>query len=180
MSKGEVEKVLSRLPGVIKVAPLSQKDGAEVLRLEEEAEKKVMMGLCKGVNLGLREALKRKNVFACATDLNLSWPECSLMKIVCNSEIIGQDIYDEAVLEDLKKKGNMIAGNLVIYRDRMKAFKDRREEMRVHMLPLEIKELTVCGAVVGVPSPPGDIFLKTRLGINTEDNRLGTVVVGVD
>jgi hypothetical protein len=159
---------------------LSPEETAEVLRLEGEAEKKVMMGLCKGMNLGLREALKRKHVFACATDLNLSWPECSLIKIVCEGEVIGEDIYNNVKLEDLKKKGNMVAGNLVIYRDKIKAFRERRGGVRVHLLPLEIPELILCGAIVGVPSPPGDIFLKTRLGIDTEDNRLGTVVVGVD
>ena len=158
---------------------MSREEVAEVLRLEGEAEKKVMMGLCKGINLGLREALKRRHVFACATDLNLTWPECSYMKLVCDGEVVGEDIYDEATLEDLKKKGHMIAGNLVLYRDKMKVFKEKRDEMRVHMLPMEIPELTTCGAVVGVPSPPTDIYLKTRIGIDTEDPRLGTVVVGV-
>jgi len=159
---------------------LSHEEVAEVLRLEGEAEKKVMMGLCKGINLGLREALKRRYVFACATDLNLTWPECSYIKLVCDGEVVGEDLYDKATLENLKKKGNVVAGNLVLYKDKTKALKERRDEMRVHMLPMEIPELTICGAVVGVPSPPTDIYLKTRLEIDTEDNRLGTVVVGVD
>ena len=159
---------------------MGREEVAEVLRLEGEAEKKVMMGLCRGINLGLREALKRRHVFACATDLNLTWPECSYIKLVCDGEVVGEDVYDKATLEDLKKKGNVVAGNLVLYKDKMKAFKERRDGMRVHMLPMEIPELTVCGAVVGVPSSPADVYLKTRLGIDTEDNRLGTVVVGVD
>ncbi|MBM5805890.1 MAG: hypothetical protein FJZ49_07520 [Candidatus Verstraetearchaeota archaeon] len=159
---------------------MSHEEVAEVLRLEGEAEKKVMMGLCKGINLGLREALKRRYVFACATDLNLTWPECSYIKLVCDGEVVGEDLYDKATLENLKKKGNVVAGNLVLYKDKTKALKERRDEMRVHMLPMEIPELTICGAVVGVPSPPTDIYLKTRLEIDTEDNRLGTVVVGVD
>jgi len=162
------------------VVPLSREEVAEVLRLEGEAEKKVMMGLCKGINLGLREALKRRHVFVCATDLNLTWPECSYIKLVCNDEVVGEDIYDKVTLEDLKKKGHMVAGNLVLYKDKMKVFKEKRDEMKVHMLPMEIPELTVCGAVVGVPSPPTDIYLKARLGVDTEDNRLGTIVVGVD
>jgi hypothetical protein len=162
------------------VAVLSREEVAEVLRLEGEAEKKAMMGLGKGINLGLREALKRRNAFACATDLNLTWPECSYIKLVCDGEVIGEDVYDKAALEDLKKKGHMVAGNLVLYKDKMKVFKEKRDEMRVHILPMEIPELTVCGAVVGVPSPPADIYLKTTLGVDTEDNRLGTIVVGVD
>jgi hypothetical protein len=80
----------------------------------------------------------------------------------------------------MKSEGNLVAGNLVFYRNKIKVLKERREGMMVHMLPMQIPELTACGAVVASPSPPTDLYLKNRLGQNTEDSRLGSIIVGVD
>jgi hypothetical protein len=174
------EEVLAKLKGVVKVERLSAEDLAEIGRLESEAESKVMMGLCPGTNIGLKEALSKKNVFGCITDETMVWPSCSYIKVLCGDEVLGQDIYDEKELEKAKKEGNIVVGNLVFYRCKIKLLKERREEMRVHMLPMQISELVACGAVVASPSPPTDVYVKNRLGQNINDPHLGTVIVGID
>jgi hypothetical protein len=174
------EQVLTSLKGVIKAQRLDAPQREAALNLEHEAEEKVLMGLCKGVNVGLREALSKKNVFACLTDDTLVWPQCSYIKLYCGEELIGKDIYDEAELKRRKEKGDIVAGNLVFYKDKMGKLKEKPSEMRVHMMPMEITELCACGAVVASPSPPADNYLKGLLGADLSDKRLGTIVVGVD
>lgn len=169
-----------KMKGIVKVALLSKEDVDEVERLEREAEGKVLMGLCKGVNLGVREALGRRRVYACITNSSLRWPKTSLVKIVCEGETIGEDIYDEAELERLKKEGNIVVGNLVFYREKMRLMKENREKMSVIMLPLRIPELEGRGMVVGSPSPPADLYLKRKLGVPEDDPKMGTIIIGVN
>lgn len=179
MSEDEWVNGLSKIGGIVRVKELTEEEKNEVLRLECESEKGVLMGLCQGINEGLREALKKRKVYACATDMSFVWPNSTYIKITCGEELIGEDVNDKERLERLKAEGHLIAGTLVFYRDKMRLFKDRRDETRVHILPLEIPD--VCGkkAIVGSPSPPTDLYLKKRMGISTEDKELGTVIIGV-
>jgi hypothetical protein len=176
----KTENVLKGLRGIVKVQRLDTAQKEAVLKLEREAEEKVLMGLCKGINVGLREALSRKDTFACLTDETMVWPQCSYIKLYCGDELIGKDVYDEAELKQSKEEGNIVAGNLVFYRNKMGLFKEKPSEMRVHMMPMEITELCACGAVVASPSPPTDTYLKGLLGADLADRHLGTIVVGVD
>ncbi|MDI9643935.1 MAG: hypothetical protein QFX35_01800, partial [Candidatus Verstraetearchaeota archaeon] len=121
----------------------------------------------------------RKKVYACATDRSFVWPNCTYIKITCGDELIGEDINDKERIERLKCEGHLIAGTLVFYRDKMRLFKERRDETKVHILPLEIQD--VHGKfVVGSPSPPTDLYLKKRMCLDTENKDLGTIVIGVD
>ena len=171
---------LSKLKGIVKVAPLNEDDKAKILELEKQAEDNVMMGICKGINLGLVQALQKKNVFACITDDTMVWPKESYIKLVCGDEVIGQDVYDMDKLKELKEKGDIVAGNLVFYRGKMKIFKERRNEARVLLLPMQIPELVACTAVVASPSPPTDLYVKQRLEQDVQDPKLGSIIVGVD
>jgi len=176
----KVEEVLKGLKGIVKVKRLTEEERAEIIMLEQEAEGNIMMGICPGSNVGLAQAICKREVFGCITDDTMVWPSCSYIKVICGDDVIGQDIYDEKELERLKGEGNIVAGNLVFYRCKIKILKERRDEMRVHMLPMQIPELVTCGAVVASPSPPTDLYLKSRLGQDGGDSRLGSIIVGID
>ena len=173
-------RALKGIEGVICVKELTEEEKSEVLRLEEEAEKSVLMGLCRGINIGVREALKKRKVFACASDRSFKWPQSSYIKIVCGEEVIGEDVNDQARLERLKSEGNIVAGTLIFYRDKMRLFRDRRDETMVQILPLEMGEIHGKKAVVGSPSPPADLFLKSRMKVDTELSGLGTILIGIE
>lgn len=174
------EDILGHLQGIVKVARLTDENMSEALELERQAEENMIMGICVGVNIGLRQALQKKNVFGCITNGDLKWPGESYIRIICGDELIGQDIYDEQILAELKKKGELVAGNLVFYKKKMSLFKDRREDVRLHLMPMQIPELMACSAVVAIPSPPADIYIKKLLMQNEQDPKLGTIIVGVD
>jgi hypothetical protein len=174
------EATLAKLKGIVKIQRLDDAQKESAQNLECQAEGKVLMGLCPGTNIGLRDAFSKRNVFACLTDETLVWPSCSYIRLVCGDELIGQDIYDEGELKRMREEGDLVAGNLVFYRSKMGLLKERRSDLRVHLMPMEIGELCACGAVVASPSPPTDVYLKRVLGADLDDRRLGTIVVGVD
>jgi len=177
MSNIEILDAIKNLKGILKLIQLDENDKAELMRLEAEAESKVMMGFSKGLNLGVRKALEKKNVYACLSDNTMEWPRCSLIKLLCGEEMIGEEIVDAAEREELKKQGNLCAGDVVFYRDKMYLLKDKDNKMKVHILPLEMPCLGN-DALVGSPSPPGDLYLKKKLDADINDPKLGTVVIG--
>lgn len=180
MSSDDIINVLNKIEGIVKIVKLSDEEKKEVERLEKEAENKVLMGLCKGINIGVREALNKKLVYACLTNMEFKWPKTSLVKIVCEDEIIAEDVYDEELLKKNKEEGNVVLGNLVIYKDKLKIIKEKKDKLLAIMLPLPIPELERIKAVVGSPSPPADKYLKEKLGIFEEKPELGTIIVGID
>jgi len=176
----KAEETLKGLKGIVKFDRLNDSDKQNIWELEEKAGESVLMGMCKGINVGVMQALEKKNVFACLTNDLLIWPKESYMKLVCGDDVIGEDKYDPDELEQLKKNGELVAGNLVMYREKMKIYKERRAEARLHLLPMRIPELTGCGAVVASPSPPADSYMKGKLKADMNDPKLGTIIVGVD
>ncbi|HRR53891.1 MAG TPA: hypothetical protein P5290_00930, partial [Candidatus Methanomethylicus sp.] len=56
-SKIDVREELAKMQGILKTVEMNMEDRAEIERLESQAENGVLMGLCKGVNIGVREAL---------------------------------------------------------------------------------------------------------------------------
>ncbi|MDD1775949.1 MAG: hypothetical protein LUP94_01185 [Candidatus Methanomethylicus sp.] len=184
MSKDEennsIENKIKTIKGILKIVSLSEEEKAEVLKLEGEAECHVMMGLCQGINIGIREAVRKKWVYACLTDNTMEWPKCPYIKIYAGDAIIGEQVVDPAMAEELKKQGNIFAGEIVFYRDKFDLLRERKDDMRVHILPLEMPDILGKGAVVGSPSPPGDSFLKQKMMGDLQDSRLGTIVIGID
>ena len=179
MPNTEVLDAMKSMKGILKLIQLDENDKAEVIRLEAEAESRVMMGFSQGLNLGVRKALEKKNVYACLTDSTMEWPRRSLIKLLYGEEVIGEEIVDAAEREELKKQGNICAGDVVFYREKMCLLKDRDNKMKVHILPLEMPCLGN-DVLVGSPSPPGDSYLKKKLDANLNDPKLGTVAIGFD
>ncbi|MCX8169740.1 MAG: hypothetical protein N3D72_01485 [Candidatus Methanomethyliaceae archaeon] len=180
MLNDEIFNVLNRIEGIVKVVKLNDEDKKEIERLEKEAESNILMGLCRGLNLGVRKALSKKSIYACLTNMEFKWPKTSLVRMVCDNEVIAEDIYDEELLRKLKEEGNIVIGNLVIYKDKVSIIKEKRDKLLTIMLPLCIPELEKLNAVVGSPSPPADKYLKIKFGVMEEGPELGTIIIGID
>ncbi len=176
----DVMKELAKMQGILKIVELTDEDRAEIERLESEAENSVLMGMCKGLNIGVRESLKKKHVLGCLSDGTMRWPRISLIKMVCGCEIVGEEIVDPTKLEECKSRGDLVVGEIVFYKDMMKLMRGKQNELRIHIMPLEMPERLGPSAVVGSPSPPADIFIKKRMEANMSDPKLGTIIVGFD
>ena len=178
-----VAKQLKEVQGIVEIRALSQHEIEVILSLEEEAERRVVMGLAKGLNLGVREALKRSYVLAAITDMNFDWGRKPVVKMVMGEEVVGEEIRDPTLLEDFKKRGNVVFGSFVIYKDKVKEARKRRGNCYILLLPLElsrpIKVEGVIDLVVGSPSPPTDYFIKkTFNNPRFFEAGYGTIVVG--
>jgi len=172
------------IKGIYKVKLLNEQEKRYILELEEQAEKKVLMGLMPGVNQGVRDALSRNFTAAAITQNEFEWPKKGLIRIVHDNEILGEDVRDQEELEKLKRKGyKVIANYIVIYKyDRLKklgGFKNTTLVVASLDLAWTREVPHSCRVVVGSPSLPADIFIKKIMGIETESG-FGSILVGFD
>jgi len=177
-----IEKVLEALKkvkGVVEPIVLSVEDRNKILELERQAEKRTLMGIWPGVNIGVREALNRQVVVAALTTEEFQWP-IKTVELVCNGEVIGEQVsFEEA--ERLKEKGNIVIGNFVIYKE--KFIKADKAKVKLLILPLKLEELKVEGVkdlVVGSPSVPADLYIKSIIGLSkaSKYRNCGSIIVG--
>lgn len=182
MSLDEIEKkirlALEGVKGVLGIKVLSQEEREKILELEQEAEKKVLFGMGKGFNAGLREILKRDFVVVIITDNEFEWPPEPAIQIVCDDEVIGEEIKSPEKAEDYKKQGHIVAGNLVIFKDKAKSIMSRKN-FTVVFPPMSFKQLEGVDEFTDVisasPCPPSHLFLIEWMSVN---NAPGTILVG--
>ncbi len=179
-SRIDVREELAKMRGILKTVELNNDDRTEIERLESEAENGVLMGLCKGFNMGVREALKKKHLVGGLSDGTMQWPRSSLIKMVCGSELVGEEIIDPARREECKERGDLVVGEIVFYKGKIELMREKHDEMRVQILPLEMPDRLGPSVVVGSPSPPADLYIKKRMESDLRDPKAGTILVGFD
>lgn len=174
-------EALQRVPGIRAVRVLSDEERGRVLELEMKAERKVLMGLMPGINVGVREALSKKIVVAAITDMEFKWPDAPCVRLVCEGEEIGLE-FKGGDPEEMRRKGYIVVGSFAIRKDKVRLLKEKREKCLLELLPLELPLLEgvkgVKRAVIGSPSPPADEYLKKLFNVWGEG--LGTIIVGFD
>jgi len=178
----EVLREISRVKGIIKVKVLGRKEIDEVLRLEQEAEKRVIMGLVRGINLGIREALKREIVVAALTTMEFKWPEHGTIQMRYQGEVLGEEVLDPWEMKRLEAEGHWVMNGFVIYRDVIeKVGRDKLKDIIVTIAPLPLPQLKiprVKDLVVGSPSLPTDLYIKKIIGASQREEGIGSVVIG--
>lgn len=67
-------------------------------------EEKIIFGMCKSLNRGLREALQRKFTAAMVIrSTEFQYPHHPSMNMVCDDEIVGEQVNDEKRIKELKE-----------------------------------------------------------------------------
>lgn len=174
---------LKSIKGIREVRLLTNLEKEELIRIEEEAEKAMLMGLLPGVNQGVREALSRTFVLAAITDNDFEWPIRGTVKLVYEGELIGEDVRDRKELERLKNEGNKVmADSFVLYVEKMSRLGIKRfKDMTLVIAPLDLswtKEVPYAKhVVVGSPSPLTDLCIKRIMGWKEGG---GTILIGFE
>ncbi len=175
---------LKRLKGIRAVYSLTEQDKARVLEVEEAATRKVLLGLGRGDNQGLKEALARNTSLVLTTDAEFEWPRGPNVLLMWRGELIGRDVDDPEELEEFKRRKDVVvSGNFVIFRDKMPSARELAAEPPMVVFPpkplpqLE-RDFRVREAVIGFPCPSSDLLLKRVFNISVEDRSLGTAIVG--
>jgi len=184
----ELEGVLRALQecrGAIAIKVLSEKEKGEILDTEGGVEEKIVFGMCKSLNKGLREALQREFTVAMVIQTSeFQYPHHPYMSMICGDQVVGELIRDEKKVEELRKTpGNLFLWeNFVVYMKKLPRNPKERDEMRIVYLPrepLQLKGLPcVKDSVFGTPSIEGDTLIKKMLAVSSQESTVGTCLVG--
>lgn len=179
--------VLCVCRGVLAVKVLSEGKKREILDVESRVEEKIIFGMCKSLNRGLREALQREFTAAMVIrSTEFQYPHHPSMNMVCDDEIVGEQVNDEKRIKELKKTpGNFFLWEeFVVYVRKLPRGLERRKKMQIVFLPREPLQLSglsyIENSVFGVPSTEGDALTKRMLHIQSEEAVLETCLVGFD
>lgn len=97
-------KTLRECRGVIAIKVLSEEEKREILDAEIRVEQKIIFGMCKSLNKGLREALQREFTVAMVIQTSeFEYPHHPHMIMICGDQVIGEQVRDEKKVKELRK-----------------------------------------------------------------------------
>jgi len=182
-----VLKVLQDCKGVLETRILADGERRRVLEVEEKAEERVVFGMCRTLNRGVREALAREYAVALVIDSSeFEYPHHPHMKMTCGDTIVGEQVRDQKRIEDLKKDRTnfFLWENFVLYMPKLPRGPEERKRLRMVYVERPAVQLEghpcVEKSIFGTPSMEGDLLVKELLSIHSEKPTVGTCVVGFD
>lgn len=185
-SEGPITEVISflrKIAGIRKIKVLSEEERRSLLQAEVIAEEAMIGG--RGFNEGLREALSRRFVVACSTDMSFKWPSGPYVTLKEGEVVVGL-ITDNAdkVRQEYDEKTSVIGKHLLIFPERIRRLRDgkRTPTLFVHKgfnLPELERESKVKDTVLAFCTRAGDAYLKKLLK-EEEKPEHGSIVLGFD
>jgi len=185
-----IAQALRKVKGIQSVFRIRPEDCQEILTLEEEAEKRSLIGLGKVVNSGVRKVLQFDSVFVALTNMEFKWGHCSSLILKKGDQLVGEDVYDEALLAKLSEASNIwfMHKNFVIYKDLVSFPQDIMKKICHFELPgmsvdwlSEDTENGLCfDTWCANPSTFCDVHLKENYFGGTKEQGAGTILIGVN
>ena len=184
----EIYATLRKIPGFEGHIKLDSNAKQKILTLEQEAGKKVVLGAIQAENQGVTNALNRQITYAIAyRPILFSTFKDKLDKssvlMMSGKEILGEEISDSKKITKLKtRKDVMLLGSsFVLYKDKIRKAKEESKIVLPERTFPPLQQLAnTKDNTSGSPSPPVDMFLKSKMNINTDDPDVGTVIVGLN
>jgi hypothetical protein len=182
-----VLKTLLEIPGVITVKALSRDEMSEILMIEKEEEEKIVFGMCKSINKGIREALGMEYTIGLVIKSSeFQHPHHPHMVMICGTEITGEIVSDVEKIQEMRKDTSnfFLWDNFVVYMKKLPKNPRERNKMRVVYEPRKphfLQDLSfIQESVFGTLSIKGDTYLKKILSISSKDPMIGTGLVGLN
>ena len=179
--------ILSQDEGVITTHLLSEEEKHCILNKEREAEDRILFGMCKSLNEGVRDAINSEYTVALIINTSVfRYPHHPHMSILWKDQIVGEQVNDDEKITELKKDrfNFFLWDTFVIYMKKLpKAPKDRDQIRFVYRrrVPLQLKGISnVCNPVFGTPSTESDLLIKDMLHIEAKEAVIGTCLIGFD
>jgi methylamine methyltransferase corrinoid protein reductive activase len=180
---------LGKVKGIVEARPLSDGHRQKILRIEQDAEEKGLMGLGKVVNTGVREVLDSDLIYVGLTDMDFDWGCAASLVLKKGDELVGEEIRDEAAIERLSNLENawFMHRNFVVYKDRLNFPQDIIKKICQFEIPalpaawceLEADNLQCHSIIYANPAIPSDLYLKEQYFRGLDKKGLGTILVGV-
>ncbi len=179
---------LSKGKGIVKVCRFSDEDRQKILEIEQEAEKKSLMGLGRVINSGVMEVLNCDLIYVALTNMDFDWGSNPNLILKKGLEVVGEEVYDKEVIAKLCNQENVwfMLQNFVIYKDKISFPQDlvkRICHFETPCLPaewcvMENDELRCHRVIYANPAVPCDLYLKKQYFSGLEEKGFGTILVG--
>jgi hypothetical protein len=177
--------VLSCCRGVEGITLLTSEEKDRLLKVEEVAEDKIAYGMCKTLNNGLKEALRRDFTAVLLIDSSTyEYPHHPSIFMVYDDNVVGEQIKDLAIREELRKdrKNFFLWDEFVVYTRLLPREKEAKQRLRMVYKPMDVTQLELVHcveeAVFGTPSTEGDSLLKELMNCEEMHPVIGTCVIG--
>lgn len=181
---------LEKVKGIVKASPFAAQDRDKIMEIEEDAEKRSLMGLGKVVNTGVSKVLKCDLIYVALNSMEFDWGCHSTLVLKKGDEIVGQEVRDEETICRLSKQKNVwfMHKNFVVYKDKMSFPQDIMKKIchfEIPCLPAqwclaEIDALHCNSIVYANPCTPADIFLKEQYFNGSDEKGCGTILIGIE
>ena len=181
---------LEKVKGIIKAYPFAAEDRRKILEIEEDAEKRSLMGLGKVINVGVREVLKCDLIYVALNNLDFDWGCHATLVLKKGDEVVGAEVRDEETIARLSNQKNVwfMHKNFVVYKDKMSFPQDIMQKIcyfEIPCLPAEwclVEDNTFdCNSIIYAnPCTPSDIYLKEQYFNGLDEKGCGTILVSID
>lgn len=180
---------LKKVKGIVEASPFSSEDREKIIDIEQDAEKRSLMGLGKVVNTGVREILNCDLIYVALNNMEFDWGCHATLVLKKGQEVVGEEVRDEEVIARLSNQKNVwfMHKNFVVYRDKISFPEDIMKKIchfEIPCLPAEWCSLEdnrfQCDSIIYAnPSTPSDVFLKDQYFSGLDERGLGTILIGV-
>lgn len=181
---------LEKVKGIVKAFPFASEDRHKIMEIEEDAEKRSLMGLGKVINVGVRQVLKCDSVYVALNNMNFDWGCHATLVLKKGDEVVGAEVRDEELIARLSKQKNVwfMHKNFVVYKDKMSFPQDIMQKICFFEIPCLPAEWCLveddsfqCNSIIYAnPCTPSDIFLKEQYFNGLDEKGCGTILVGIE
>ncbi len=125
MNKNETDTLmvstLNKVKGIEKACLFEPEDRRKIMEIEEDAEKRSLMGLGKVINVGVRDVLKCDRIYVALNNMNFDWGCHATLVLKKGEEVVGEEVRDEGIIAGLANRKNVwfMHKNFVVYKDKM-------------------------------------------------------------
>jgi hypothetical protein len=183
-----VKNQILTVKGVLGVAELNMEQREAIARLEDEAMGKVLGGMGKGRNEGVKECLSREVIMVFFVNMSFDVPkDANMMVLICKDEKVGWDSMDPEAIREYKCDSNfMVLSDFFVMRRDVKLNPEAFASGDLYFVfnGIKIKQFSeipeIKDHIVAVPSPPGFKFLyelfKDKMDLS--ELRIGGFLIG--
>ncbi len=194
MDKNEADALmvstLKKVKGIDKASPFAFEDRRKIMEIEQDAEKRSLMGLGKVINVGVRDVLNCDLIYVALNNMDFDWGCQPSLVMKKGQELVGEEVRDKKRLAELSNRKDVwfMHQNFVIYKDKVSFPQDLMKKICHFEIPglqadwcrVDDEAFEGHAIIYANPSTLGDTFLKKQYFDGNNEKGLGTILVGID
>jgi len=171
---------LNATPGIVSCWVLSDEDREPLLRLENDASRRLALPGIEIVNEGIRDVLQRQHVVVILHSPELRHPPAPIIVVLDGERLVGEEIWEPTQMEKLSNDKNaiLLGKSLAFNREALREARGKKLKLVYKALPFPELEVPGIRDVVSVTiTIPAHLQFSRKAGWS-QDPKLGTVLIG--